>query len=224
MKTAVELYEAFLIELDHHGSPNAQVIEFLHFWNRATYAFIENELKDYELTNTVSDRLRMISHSNSFDLNQGGCSAPVKELNIPSDYFRLFGVKGTFEYARDHGFVFKKGEKFVRAITKLTADIEGFILENEFYKPSLKRPYYQILNNKIEFLYEDELKPSTEVFIRKVSLRYVKHPVPLSLSDDFQSYNSSPFPVDVNHLILGLAVLLFMGTSEDQRIQLKSKL
>ena len=224
MKSAPEIYEAFLIELDRYQSPDMQVIDFLHFWNTAVYDFIEGELVGFEMTNTVSDRLRMISHKREFPLNSDFCGTPVKSLLIPQEYFRLFGVKGVFKYARDFGFIHKKGDAFERSFKKMTADIDGFTADNRFYKPSSKRPYYEIIDNSIRFLYEDELKPSTELYIEKITLRYIKHPVPLALSDDFGSYNESPFPIDVNRLILKIAVILAMGTTEDQRIQLKTQL
>lgn len=222
MKTAVELYEAFLIEIDRYGSPDAQVIDFLHFWNQAVYAFLERELAGFELTNTVSDRLRTLSHRAEFSLNTEGCTAPVRQLDIPENYFRLFGVKGVFRYGSDRGFVQKKGDRFVKTFKKFTADLDGFSHDNRFYRPSIRQPYYQILDNRIHFLYSEELRQAADPYLEKVTLRYLIHPRPLELSDNFAAFNSSPFPVDVNRLILKIAVVLFMGTTQDQRIQLKT--
>jgi hypothetical protein len=225
LKTAVELYEAFLIEIDRYQSPDAQVIDFLHFWNAAVYSFIENELTQFEVTNTVSDRLMMISHGKVISLNTESCNEPKKSWIVPADYFRLFGIKAQFAYARDYGFANKKGDTYTKPLKKLTADLDGFIAENRFYKPSPKNPFYQILDGKIHFVYESEFtSTNSHLYIKEFALRYVKHPVPLTLSDDFSSFNSSPFGKDVNYLILNLAVVDYMATTEDQRIQLKSKL
>lgn len=224
MKTAVELYEAFLVEIDRYESPDCQVVDFLHFWNAAVYSFIESELRQFESTNTVSDRLRMVSHGRTVGLNSDSCNSPLTEWAIPDDYFRLFGLKGLFRFARDYAFANKKGDEYFKPLKKLTADMDGFILENRFYKPSPKNPFYQILDNKIHFVYQDELAPASHLYLKSFTIRYVKHPVSLQLSDDFESFNSSPFPTDVNYLILKIAVLMFMGTTQDERIQLKSKL
>lgn len=225
MKTALEIYEAFLIELDKHSSPDAEVVDFLHAWRSGVYSFIESELLEFELTNKVTDRLRMISKPLAIDLNTSSdCSKPVKEADLPGDYYRLFGVKAIFEYSKDDDFKKRKGKLMLQPVKKLTADIENFSIGNKYYRPSENNPFYQIFGNRIEFVYETMDKPADHVFIKQATLRYVKQPEPLELSDDFSSFNSSEFPVDVNMLILKAAVVSYMSSTGDQRIQLKSQL
>lgn len=222
MKTAVEIYEAFLIELDKFASPDAEVIDFLHSWHTAVYAFIENELRMFELTNTVTDRLRMLSVPYHAEINQPSCDRPVKHLDLPGDYYRLFGVSALFEYARDERFIKRKGKTFRKPVRKYTADIENFAMENRYYKPNKERPFYRIEGNRLFLVYDTEDKPADEIFARNISLRYIRQPQKLELSDDFQSFNESEFPVDVNMLILRLAVANRLGTTGDPRIQMKS--
>jgi hypothetical protein len=224
MITAVEIYEAFLIEIDRHESPDAQVVTFLHHWNTAVYSFIENELSVFELTNVVTDRLRHLSTQKELTVNAASCKAPETSVLIPLDYYRLFGVKGVFEYARDYGFKIKKGELIYKPFRKMNADLEGFVADNFYYAPAINRPFYRIFDNKINFLYGQKGLLSDLIFLKTLTISYIKHPIPLQLSDSFLSFNSSVFPIDVNRLILKIAVLDYMGSTGDDRVQIKSQL
>lgn len=224
MKTTLEIYEAFLIELDKHSSPDAEVVDFLHAWRTGLYNFIESEMLEFEITNKVTDRLRMISKPLAIEINTSSdCSNPKKEADLPEDYYRLFGVKAILEFSKDDGFKTKKGKVMLKAVRKFTADIENFSLNNKYYRPSENNPFYQIFGNKIQFIYDSEENPADHVFIKQATLRYIKQPQPLELSDDFTAFNSSEFPVDVNMLILKAAVISYMSTTGDQRIQMKSQ-
>lgn len=159
--TARQAWEYMLIEINKVTSPTMLIEDFNHLINRGIYQFLNKRYIMYDMNQQTSDDLRVLKASATLspelpysDLALKGedlemisqlCGASY-EVTLPSDYFHMLGCICLYEIVNP-----KKGcegkSKYVKfPARRLTADMEPQIINNSYFKPSYKTPYYYINN------------------------------------------------------------------------------
>lgn len=189
--TEAQLYLEVLHILDKQSIPTIRVDDYNIFYNDAVYNFIQLQYKQYDTSQNIADDLRDLSR-NIIYTNTG----VVDRFNAPVNLFnnntnnnpnRLNSFKGeAFDLPSDYMHITNCTVKVTDntcniqreiRVKKLSDDSEASIIDNEFYKPSRDRVYFQIKDNTIEIMYGDK----SITFLDEVSIKYIKFPQRINL-------------------------------------------
>ena len=158
--TARNLYEGILIELNKDNAPNILLEDFNYFANKAINQYINKRYNIYDVNQQTTDDLRVLKATamlipkkvddyDGLTLADGGMATYY--VDLPSDYLHLlnciciYNVKKTYK-------CYNAGDTWRAAATRLTADAYSQVLDNFWFKPSYKKPYYYIhnINNRTD--------------------------------------------------------------------------
>lgn len=151
--TSRGLYEAVQIEINKENAPNLLLEDFNHYANKVLYQYINKRYNIYDINQQTTDDLRVLKATTKLvpqkvddynSLSTTGNTATYY-VDLPSDYLHLlncicvYNVKKTYK-------CYNAGDTWRAAATRLTADAYSQVLDNFWFKPSYKRPYYYIHN------------------------------------------------------------------------------
>ena len=155
--TLRQVYERVLIELNKEHAPALLIDDFNHFIMRAIYQYVNKRYNLYNTTQQTSDDLRVLSTtailpaklSNKYDFTNAGDIAdnPIYEVMLPTDYFHILGCICKFKSKKNVGCL-NEGKFINKVATRMTEDLNE-VINNYYFKPSFKRPYYYIHNVNI---------------------------------------------------------------------------
>ena len=179
--TVRTLYDNLLIELNKVEAPSLLLEDFIYFANKAVQQYTNKRYNQYDITQQTTDDLRVLKQSCSLNI-----TSTEKEVNIapsedarwqcelPNDYLHLlncivvFDKNSSYEYSRKCDTESNKS-KVKSMARRLTSDMYPSIMQNAYFKPSYKCPYYFITNYNETYKdgstnakLEDTLNPSDE--------------------------------------------------------------
>lgn len=226
--TNLKLYQGLLYQLDRFGAPTFEVPEFNYWWNFATRKFINKTLDVFDLTQKVSDALRVLIEPGEEVLNPDD-STDVRKFTLKENYYRLLNCvfKIRFKEARD---CFKKADTVLYAAKRMTADLASFALKNTYHKPQYNRPYYQVVGSDLVLTIDTGDFPDTGVVIEKVNYNYIKAPNVIKLFPSFNPNDESAeekcnFPEEITDEITKLCLKLILERQGDvSRLQTNTSL
>lgn len=221
--TELTLYQDLLRRLDRTGAPSFEVAEFNYWYNLATRKYVNKQLEVYDLSQKISDSLRILIQDPNFtDTLNVDDTTDQRDTDLPEDYYRLLGVIVTFRYKNDTDCN-KKGDTFTVTAKRMTSDLRGFARENEYHRPSISpdtRVYYQVKASKLFIEFDTPEKPETDVVIASVEMEYARQPTVINLKADFSDPVDSEFPPEINDLITrGCMRLLQDNVGDTNKLQ-----
>lgn len=220
------LYQGLHYQLDRFGAPTFEVAEFNYWWNFGTRKFVNKTLEVFDLTQKVSDALRILTTPGEEVLNVDD-TTDVRQVALPEDYYRLLNCIFTirFKEARE---CFAIGDKTQYPGLRMTADLEGFALKNTYHKPQYDRPYYQAIGSDLKLSVDTPDFPDTGVVIEKINFDYIKGPNVVKLESDFtttEDENKCEFPEEITDEITKICLKLILERQGDaQRLQTNTSL
>lgn len=171
--TARDLYENGLIELNKLEAPSLLLADYVYFLNKAIQQYINLTYHRYDTNQQSTDDLRVLKTTaliqNPKKLEDAEDLISIKDkinpsilsstyyVDLPKDYMHLLncivGFERTSELDTKTYCNKVQGTKVYFTAKRLTSDMFGGIINNYYFKPSYKRPYYYLnninLNDKI---------------------------------------------------------------------------
>ena len=150
--TERDLYDAALIEINKLEAPSMLLEDYNYFINKAIQQYINKAYNRYEINQQATDDLQTLKRSVSIPVNAFTGTGLPNELYyyfsvLPEDYLHMLNCVVKF----DLGSSFKGactsnsfGTNNAYVARKLTSEIYPTIINNAYFKPSYKTPYYTI--------------------------------------------------------------------------------
>ncbi len=212
--TIRQLYEAALIECNKLKAPSLLLEDYNYLINKAIQQYVNLIYNRCEYNQQSTDDLSWLYEEEVLALktNMGA---------LPEQYLHLLNCIGEF--------IKGNSEKnnycpTVRSLSttrvncqRLTADLEGGILNNYYMKPSAKKPYYFINDNSIKI-------ESGEDVCHSVKIKYIRKPEQIELTEEmlFDADDKSgncEFPDYVAYEIINIFTKLLLENAGDPRLQ-----
>ncbi len=204
--TLLDAYESFLRNVDKFQVSAITIPDFLHYFHLARKDYLAERLSQMERTGSIDDALSDFYKVKEYPL-------PVLDTPLPKpdDYHRMALMQCVFSHT-----VICRGKQVTAEVTRkmarLTADKEGFILENPYYEPSIDRWYYKQMGGRFH-LYGD---PSVKLL--KVLATYFPE-LPLYTAKDVGSQVGLPFSFSQMATLSEKAATLFLEVKESARVR-----
>ena len=150
--TSRQLYEGVLIELNKVNAPTLLLEDYNYLANKAIQQYVNKQYGVYDQNQQTTDSLRVlkttanlqvaeVKEASGRDLFYG----PIYQFDLPQDYLHLLNC--VCDFAPTQEAVCTNPERHVQyGATRLVSDIVPEIINNYYFKPTYKRPYYYIHN------------------------------------------------------------------------------
>lgn len=234
--TARQVYEYVLIEINKVETTTLLLEDFNYLINKAIYQFANKTYNIYDLNQQSTDKLRVLKAPTAKltpTIIMSGNSklyGDFYEVELPSDYFHILNCVCEFLPLADHK-CFKENEPVYSSARKLTSDMWPQSINNYYFKPSQKTPYY-FFNNSAESISTSPLPvrveirygKSTNFKLNKVYIDYLKVPQNILLTTDqidmiTDISQKLEFPDYVCYEIINELAKLILEQSSDPRLQ-----
>lgn len=149
--TAIQVYEAVLIELNKVKAPSLSLEDFIYFFNKASQQYVNMVYNSYEVNQQTVDDLRVIRGTVKLplsideDLSGTGIFDNVYSTYLPDDYLHILNCIVAFKMNRQKNCHAKDSLVF-KGAKRLSSNANSAILNNYYLKPSYKNPYFYINN------------------------------------------------------------------------------
>lgn len=149
--TARDLYDAALIEINKLEAPSMLLEDYNYFINKAIQQYINKAYNRYEINQQATDDLSALKVSMTLPVeNDDVPSFPGEEVNyfakLPNNYWHMLSCIVSFEKLANSDKCGNKTDSTISTVArKMTSDIAPTIINNAYFKPSYKNPYYYIL-------------------------------------------------------------------------------
>lgn len=182
--TVRDLYDAALIEINKLEAPSMLLEDYNYFINKAIQQYINKAYNRYEINQQATDDLLALKKNALLVANEyTSTGAPNEDRYyfgvLPLDYMHLLNCIVKF----DKNPINQKNScntnnSISFAARKLTSDIYPSIINNAYFKPSYKTPYYSIATMTSEAITLEKIfNPCTEnVHTQESYLEYVLNP------------------------------------------------
>lgn len=177
--TERDLYDAALIEINKLEAPSMLLEDYNYFINKAIQQYINKVYNRYEINQQATDDLRVLKISTSLVINSYKNTGLPNEKNyyfavLPQNYLHMLNcvVKFDLNNISDNNCVDNSfGSNNAYVARKLTSDIYPTIINNAYFKPSYKTPYYNVsFIDKNTALVENILDPCNEIIVNPGSI------------------------------------------------------
>ena len=150
--TALQVFNAVLIELNKVKAPSLLLEDFNYFFNKEITQYINKIYNLYETNQQKTDDLGVLhasviltptiqnDYASSFKLLDN-----TYEVFLPDDYVHILNCVVEYETLKQNGCN-KVGDYVYIGAKKLKSDNWPQILNNYYFKPTYKNPYYFLTN------------------------------------------------------------------------------
>lgn len=245
--TVRDLYDAALIEINKLEAPSMLLEDYNYLINKAIQQKINKSYNLYEINQQATDDLLALRVSKKLEVLCDDKIIPNEAYNyycnIPSDYWHILNCVIEFKDAGSN-VCQSKSKSTVSNARKLTSDLYPSIINNAYFKPSPKNPYYRVMTTGINTEEEtissllnpcsdtDEIKTILDLRCGDTDrynpiyayIDYLKTPnyIELSREDLVDKTDNTPtmeFSDYVCYEIINEFVKLFLENSSDPRLQ-----
>lgn len=242
--TVRDVYDAVLIELQKEKAPSLLLDDFIYYLNKAITAYVNKRYNLFEVTQQLTDDLRVLKVYKTLDAIKTNSDIESYHCEIPNDYLHLLDCWCYFNnpnYNNDKCPNDKSEQYIIKKASKLSSGMYSNIINNYYFKPSIKKPYYALYQNT-EFVQprtggsktkgsrkSNQQKVMLEIRcgnadLTKVGIEYLKSPQYVSIThsqieDIIDTSDKLEFPDYVCNEIINELVALIMGTISDNRLQ-----
>lgn len=222
MTSAAQMYEGVLIELDQYQSAEFDVQDFNYFMPSAVEKLLKPELDAFELTQTVTDKLRpIIKVSSAIELNPTN-TTDVRKITLPGDYRHVVSVLVRLRY-KTPSTAYAANALRSTYSKRLTGDSQAQIDENSYLRPLVSdadvRVYHRVIGNELHVILDTHRYPETKVVIQDIVLEYIRTAPEIRLNDDLTVAQETIFPAHFNREFVKACARLFLENEESARLQ-----
>lgn len=152
--TIRQLYDNLLSELNKVEAPSMLLEDFIYFANKAVQQYVNKTYNWYDTSQQSTDDLRALKATSQLEINcDPDIALPTEDAYwfayLPEDYLHLLNCIVIFK--KDGGYNSqskcknnKDKAKIKSLARRLTSDMYPNIMDNSYFKPSYKVPYYFI--------------------------------------------------------------------------------
>lgn len=245
--TIRDLYDAALIEINKLEAPSMLLEDYNYFINKAIQQYINKAYNRYEINQQATDDLGALKESITLPVeNDDIPSFPGEEVSyfatLPNNYWHMLSCVVSFEKPAGSDKCGSKTDSTISTVArKMTSDIAPTIINNAYFKPSYKNPYYSINSRIVENDVLDEIidpcddkiekerKVKLNLMVGKVKyepvtvfVNYLKTPERVELWDDdldgIDRTKDMEFPDYVCYEIINEFVKLLLENTADPRL------
>lgn len=140
-----DAFENCLVELNKVQAPSLLLDDFVYLFNKAVQQYINIRYNLFETKQQLTDDLRVLLRTHKEDLNPGVIgSFDGKTIGLPSDYMHLLNCICTFTQTKENKC--GNSKTITKGANKMDTTQWSHVIENYYMKPSVKQPYYYIMN------------------------------------------------------------------------------
>lgn len=166
--TERDLYDAALIEINKLEAPSMLLEDYNYFINKAIQQYINRTYNRYEMNQQATDDLQALKVNKAVVVYEFSSRMPNESKHyfgiLPGDYMHMLNCVVAFQKSGDYDRCGKVDTNPTYLATKLTSDIYPSIINNAYFKPSYKRPYYTISEiTEKDIITETAVNPCIEV-------------------------------------------------------------
>lgn len=148
--TERDLYDAALIEINKLEAPSMLLEDYNYFINKAIQQYINKTYNRYELNQQATDDLRALKVSTILNVETNAAPIFPNEsafyyCKLPDNYMHILNCVVAFEKGSGNDKCSSKSGANSFVARKLTADVYPSIINNAYFKPSYRNPYYTII-------------------------------------------------------------------------------
>ena len=154
--TARDSYEACLIELNKVQAPSLLLKDFVYLFNKSIQQYFNKKYNLFEINQQATDDLRVLTNSIRIDKTNGLNKHVDKgekqtfedsyDCQLPKDYVHILNVVCEFKDNNPIGNCKNKCKFIKQGASKLTTNQWSSVITNYYMSPSIKQPYYYIVN------------------------------------------------------------------------------
>ena len=250
--TTRDLYDAALIEINKLEAPSMLLEDYNYFINKAIQQYINKAYNRYEINQQATDDLLALKVSKSIDVETVDNPVFPGEnkhyyVPLPEQYWHMLSCTITFKVPGGSTKCGSMKDTYTTTVArKMTSDIMPSVINNAYFKPSYRSPYYTVLNGETQSSILDKLiygegascdsipdsvngvmlslmVGNSKYVPTKVHVNYLKTPEKIELTDDdlYGEYNEKQmeFPDYVCYEIINEFVKLLLENASDPRLQ-----
>lgn len=152
--TALELYDAALIEVNKLEAPSLLLEDYNYFINKAIQQYVNKVYNRYDINQQSTDDLRVLKGTAVLPLIKDISTITTLDMlksvyvtTLPSDYLHILNCIVEYDgLAGSSKCNTSGGQKITYSARKLTSDMYPVLLTNAYMRPMYKRPYFFINN------------------------------------------------------------------------------
>lgn len=209
-----QLYDAALIECNKLKAPSLLLEDYNYLINKAVQQYVNQIYNRCEYNQQSTDDLSWLYKEEVIALttNMG---------SLPQEYLHLLNCIGEFTKGQSGKNNYCPTSNSTSTINvncqRLTADLEGGILNNYYMKPSAKKPYYFINNNSIKI-------ESGNDICHAIKIKFIRKPIEIELTEEMlldidDNSSNCEFPDYVAYEIINIFTKLLLENAGDPRLQ-----
>lgn len=140
-----DAFENCLVELNKVQAPSLLLDDFVYLFNKAVQQYINIRYNLFETKQQLTDDLRVLLKTHKEDLNPGVIgSFDGPTIGLPSDYMHMLNCICTFTQTKENKC--GNSKTITKGANKMDTTQWSHVIENYYMKPSVKQPYYYIMN------------------------------------------------------------------------------
>lgn len=154
--TQRDAYEACLIELNKVQAPSLLLKDFVYMFNKGIQQYFNKKYNAFEVNQQSTDDLRVLTNSIRIDFSNGlskhndtGETHTFEDSYnciLPKDYVHILNVVCEFKDNNPTSRC-KTGSRIIRqGANKLDTNQWSSVITNYYMRPSIRQPYYYIIN------------------------------------------------------------------------------
>ena len=139
--TVRDLYDAALIEINKLEAPSMLLEDYNYFINKAIQQYINKVYNRYEINQQATDDLLSLRSSTVAEID------PVEKdytAMLPDNYWHILNCVIEFEKTGSTSGCKSESGNMLQPARKLTAEMYPAIINNAYFKPSYRSPYYRV--------------------------------------------------------------------------------
>lgn len=140
-----DAFENCLVELNKVQAPSLLLDDFVYLFNKAVQQYINIRYNLFETKQQLTDDLRVLLKTHKEILNPGVIgSFDGSTIGLPSDYMHMLNCICTFTQTKENKC--GNSKTITKGANKMDTTQWSHVIENYYMKPSVKQPYYYIMN------------------------------------------------------------------------------
>lgn len=260
--TVIEAYRAILIELNKVQAPSLLLDDFIYLFNKGVQQYINERYNIFETKQQLTDDLRVLIKSEQIyridDLSKPAGALTFQEQKVgtfgesyrtelPNDYLHILNCTCQFKDLSPR--CYGKNDTITVSANKLNTNQWAQIVNNYYLKPSVRNPYYYIVNiddpqlqrvsdetkkanvsgnirygNNVKPLMQVKCGDDSRYQLQYVFVDYLRSAIYYSISqDDLDSVQDNSqvieFPDYVTYEIINRITKLILENGKDPRTQ-----
>ena len=140
-----DAFENCLVELNKVQAPSLLLDDFVYLFNKAVQQYINIRYNLFETKQQLTDDLRVLLKTHKEVLNPGVIGTfDGPTIGLPSDYIHMLNCICTFTQTKENKC--GNSKTITKGANKMDTTQWSHVIENYYMKPSVKQPYYYIMN------------------------------------------------------------------------------